>query len=99
MDGGSRMLKHLRRLTIVFALLGDSPYAVANIHNLRVLLYHAKERRLPFHKMLVNDVGLFSEEAGEISFSCLGRSELARRQLTQLGLEEHGDDLDLVALD
>ena len=68
------MLKHLRRLTIVFALLGDSPYAVANIHNLRVLLYHAKERRLPFHKMLVNDVGLFSEEAGEISFSCLGRS-------------------------
>ena len=70
------LVNHLRRITLVFACLQCNQYTIANIYNLHVLTYHQEERRLPFVDLLVNDVGLFSEEAGEIAFSLLARSTL-----------------------
>ena len=73
---GDHVIKHLRRMTLVFACLGCDMYTVANLQNLHVLTYHRNERRLPFASLLRRDVGLFSEEAGELSFSLLARSTL-----------------------
>ena len=73
-DMGAHVLKHLRRMTLVFACLRCDQYTVANIQNLHVLTYHRSEQRLPFASLLRNDVGLFSEEAGEVVFSLLARS-------------------------
>ena len=75
-DMGAHVLKHLRRMTLVFACLRCDQYTVANIQNLHVLTYHRNEQRLPFASLLRNDVGLFSEEAGEVVFSLLARSTL-----------------------
>ena len=60
----------------MFACLRCDQYTVANIQNLHVLTYHRNEQRLPFASLLRNDVGLFSEEAGEVVFSLLARSTL-----------------------
>ena len=60
----------------MFACLRCDQYTVANIQNLHVLTYHRDESRLPFAALLRHDVGLFSEEAGEVSFSLLARSTL-----------------------
>ena len=73
---GAHVLKHLKRMTLVFACLRCDQYTVANVQNLHVLSYHRKEQRLPFAALLRNDVGLFSEEAGEVAFSLLARSTL-----------------------
>jgi hypothetical protein len=73
---GDHVMKHLRRITLVFACLGCDQYTVANLQNLHVLTYHRNERRLPFASLLRHDVGLFSEEAGELSFSLLARCTL-----------------------
>ena len=65
------------RMTLVFACLQCNQYTIANVYNLHVLTYHQQERRLlPFADLVANDVGLFSEEAGEIAFSLLSRSTL-----------------------
>jgi hypothetical protein len=58
----------------VFALLDNANYAMANIKNLHILRYHRQHDDLPFADMIKNDVGLYSEEAGEVSFACLARS-------------------------
>ena len=60
----------------MFACLHNDQYTVANIQNLHVLTYHQQTRRLPFAKLVRQDVGLFSEEAGEVAFSLLSRSTL-----------------------
>ena len=60
----------------MFACLRNDLYTVANIQNLHVLTYHKQTRMLPFAKLVSQDVGLFSEEAGEIAFSLLSRSTL-----------------------
>lgn len=73
---GKYLVNHLRRITLVFACLQCDQYTIANIYNLHVLTYHQEERRLPFADLVANDVGLFSEEAGEIAFSLLARSTL-----------------------
>jgi hypothetical protein len=75
-DMGGHLIKHLWRITLVFACLGHDLYTVANIQNLHVLTYHREERRLPLADIVRNDVGLFSEEAGEVTFSLLARSTL-----------------------
>ena len=72
LEGGCHMLHHLRQLTALFLILGDRTYAVANIINLRMLMYHESLRSsLPFMYMFVNDICMFSEESGELSFSAL----------------------------
>ena len=73
---GTHLIKHLWRVTLVFACLHNDLYTVANIQNLHVLTYHQQTRRLPFAKLVRQDVGLFSEEAGEVAFSLLSRSTL-----------------------
>ena len=74
---GRHLLKHLMRMTLVFACLQCDQYTVANVYNIHVLTYHQQERRLlPFADLVANDVGLFSEEAGEIAFSLLARCTL-----------------------
>lgn len=73
---GKYLVNHLRRITLVFACLQCDQYTIANIYNLHVLTYHQEEQRLPFADLVANDVGLFSEEAGEIAFSLLARSTL-----------------------
>ena len=75
-DMGTHLIKHLWRMTLVFACLHNDQYTVANIQNLHVLTYHQQTRRLPFAKLVRQDVGLFSEEAGEVAFSLLSRSTL-----------------------
>ena len=64
-------MKHLRRITLVFACL---QYTIANVY--LTCAYLQAERRLPFADLVANDVGLFSEEAGEVAFSLLARSTL-----------------------
>lgn len=63
-------------MTLVFACLHNDLYTVANLQNLHVLQYHSNDRRLPFAALVRQDVGLFSEEAGEVAFSLLARSTL-----------------------
>jgi hypothetical protein len=75
-DMGSHLIKHLWRMTLVFACLHNDLYTVANLQNLHVLQYHSNDRRLPFAALVRQDVGLFSEEAGEVAFSLLARSTL-----------------------
>ena len=75
-DMGTHLIKHLWRMALVFACLHNDQYTVANIQNLHVLTYHQQTRRLPFAKLVRQDVGLFSEEAGEVAFSLLSRSTL-----------------------
>lgn len=75
-DMGSHLVKHLWRMTSVFACLRCDLYTVANIQNLHVLTYHRAQRALPFADLVRQDVGIFSEEAGEVSFSLLARSTL-----------------------
>ena len=75
-DMGTHLLKHLWRMTLVFACLRNDQYTVANIQNLHVLTYHRQTRGLPFARLVSQDVGLLSEEAGEIAFSLLSRSTL-----------------------
>ena len=57
-------------------ILGDNDYARAVILHVRALMYHEQNPELAFHDMFTNDVGTFSEEAGEIAISVTARYTL-----------------------
>ena len=66
-------------------ILGDNEYAKAVILHVRALMYHEENRDLPFRDMFENDVGTFSEEAGEIAISVTARYTLGDHTNDKLG--------------
>lgn len=57
MDGGrSKALRYLKRITLLFILLGSDNYARSNLMNLTVLKYHTENRDLPFATMFESDI-------------------------------------------
>ena len=70
---GNRLVAALQKFVQLFILLGDRPYARSNLVNLRVIWYHQRCGDMPFTEMFKSDIGLFSEEAGELLFGALGR--------------------------
>jgi hypothetical protein len=69
----SRLMCDMIQLLI---MLGDNEYARAVILHTRSLMYHEACPRLPFTDMFTEDVGTFSEEAGEIAISVTTRYTL-----------------------
>jgi hypothetical protein len=69
----ARLMCDMIQLLLV---LGDTEYARAVILHTRSLMYHEATPRLPFTDMFTEDVGTFSEEAGEIAISVTARYTL-----------------------
>ena len=69
----ARLMCDMIQLLLV---LGDTEYARAVILHTRCLMYHEATPRLPFADMFTEDVGTFSEEAGEIAISVTARYTL-----------------------
>ena len=73
-------------------LLGDTEYARAVILHTRTMMYHEACPRLPFTDMFTEDVGTFSEEAGEIAISVTTRYTLGDHTADKL---QHKQDVSI----
>ena len=73
---GHCVLRLLCDMIQLLLMLGDTEYARAVILHTRTMMYHEACPRLPFTDMFTEDVGTFSEEAGEIAISVTTRYTL-----------------------
>ena len=95
MGDGNKYVRHLYRVWAVFLMLDDNYYARVNLPFLLHIEYlRQNKEQHELYNLFEGDLSCFNEEAGEISFSILGRCTLGD---TVKNKNEHMSDMYLLS--